>query len=58
MLCRFCNSERPLIKAHVVPEGFSRVLRDGSAVPELLTNKRGAYPKRSPTGVYDKSILC
>jgi len=58
MVCRFCNIERPLIKAHIVPEGFFRVLRDGSGVPELHTNKRGAYPKRAPVGVYDKSILC
>lgn len=58
MVCRFCNTARPLIKAHVLPEGFSRVLRDGSTVPMLLINKRGAHPKRSPTGIYDKSILC
>jgi hypothetical protein len=24
----------------------------------LLTNRRGTYPKKSPVGVYDKSILC
>ena len=58
MVCRLCDTDRPLIKAHVVPEGFFRVFRDGSAVPELFTNKRGAHPKRSPSGVYDKSILC
>lgn len=58
MVCRLCDTEKPLIEAHVVPEGFFRVLRGGSGVPELHTNKPGVYPKRAPIGVYDKSILC
>lgn len=58
MNCRLCDKERPLIKAHIIPEGFFRVLRDETEVPHLLTNKPGAYPKKAPIGVYDKSILC
>ena len=58
MMCRFCETEQHLIRAHIVPEGFFRVLRDGSTVPELHTNTPGAHPKRAPIGVYDKSILC
>ena len=54
MVCRLCDTDRPLIKAHVVPEGFFRVFRD----MQVFSNKRGAHPRRSPTGVYDKSILC
>lgn len=57
-MCRFCETEQHLIGAHIVPEGFFRVLRDGSTVPELHTNTPGAHPKRAPIGVYDKSILC
>jgi hypothetical protein len=58
MVCRFCGVERALIKAHIVPEAFFRALHDGSGVPQLHTNTPGAYPKRAPVGVYDKSILC
>jgi hypothetical protein len=58
MVCRLCETEQRLIKAHIVPEGFFRVLRDASAVPEVYTNKPRAHPKRAPIGVYDKSILC
>ena|SRR5712691_1790305 len=58
MLCRLCGTEQRPIKAHVVPEGFFRALRDHSGVPELRTNTRGVPPKRAPVGVYDKAILC
>ncbi|MEQ1656822.1 MAG: hypothetical protein ABL960_14105 [Nitrospira sp.] len=58
MVCRFCSQHKPLIKAHVIPEGFFRVLRGDSSIPELLSNKVGEYPKRAPIGVYDKLILC
>jgi len=58
MVCGLCGNERPLIKAHIIPEGFFRVFREGACPPELHTNRRGAYPKRAPIGVYDKTILC
>ena len=58
MVCRLCETEQRLIKAHIIPEGFFRVLRDGSGALEVHTNKRGAHPRRAPIGVYDRSILC
>jgi hypothetical protein len=58
MLCRPCETQQRPIKAHVVPEGFFRALRDDSGVTELRTNKRGVPPKRAPVGVYDMAILC
>jgi hypothetical protein len=58
MICRLCQTEQPLIKAHVIPEGFFRSLRHTFETLEIHTNKPGARPKRAPIGVYDKSILC
>lgn len=58
MLCRLCETEKPIIKAHVVPEGFFRALRDDSGVIELRTNNPTIPPKRAPVGVYDMSMLC
>ena len=58
MVCRLCEMERRLIKAHIIPEGFFRSIRDASGALEVHSNKLGAYPKRAPIGVYDKSILC
>lgn len=58
MACRFCETEQRLVKAHIIPAGFFRVLRDASGALEVHTNKAGAHPRRAPIGVYDKSILC
>lgn len=58
MICRFCGEQKKLIKAHVIPEGFFRRMRDGQNPPQLLTNMEGEYPKRAPIGVYDSGILC
>lgn len=56
--CRLCDKEGKLVKAHVIPEAFFRVLRDGEDAPQLLTSTPDHLPKRSPIGVYDEGILC
>lgn len=58
MTCKFCKEEKKLIKAHIIPEGFFRRLRDSGVAPILATNKKGEYKKRVPIGVYDQEILC
>jgi hypothetical protein len=57
-LCRLCSEDRSLVKAHIVPEAFFRVLRAEGETPLLVTNSGNHYPKRSPVGVYDQGILC
>lgn len=57
-LCRLCSEDRNLVKAHIVPEAFFRVLRDPNEPLLLITNTPGHYPKRSQVGVYDQGILC
>lgn len=58
MRCKLCNQERSLVRAHVIPEGFFRLLRNGNESPILLTNIEGEYQRRSPIGEYDTTILC
>lgn len=58
MICKLCGEDKNLIKAHIIPEGFFRPLRYGSIVPEIHSNTNGVFPKRSPSGIYDKNILC
>ena len=53
MRCKFCDEDKSLIKAHIIPAPFftkngARIL---SSLPEV-------YPKKSPIGVYDENILC
>ncbi len=58
MICKLCGENKKLIKAHVIPEGFFRPLRSGDMVPEIHSNIKDVFPKRSPIGIYDKTILC
>jgi hypothetical protein len=58
MKCKFCGNERELVKAHIIPAGFFRRLRQGQGSLELVTNRAGEYHKKTWTGVYDKTIVC
>ncbi len=57
MVCKFCgNQKAKLIKAHIVPACFYREIKKDSG--PLLIAQGGEHNKKSPTGVYDKNILC
>ncbi len=58
MKCKFCGNESALIKAHVITAGLFRRLQKGKESLEMMTNKDGEYKKRTPIGVYDKTIVC
>jgi len=58
MICKLCGENKKLIKSHIIPEGFFRPLRSGDMVPEIHSNINDVFPKRSPIGIYDKTILC
>jgi hypothetical protein len=58
MNCKLCGENEKLIKAHIIPEGFFRPLRSGKTMPEIHSNIKGVFPKRSPIGIYDNTILC
>ena len=57
-LCRLCLKDKNLIKAHIIPEGFFRLLRSGNRSPEMHSNSPGSFPKRMQVGTYDSNILC
>ena len=57
-LCRLCLQDKKLIKAHIIPEGFFRLLRHGKIAPEMHSNSPGIFPKRMQVGTYDSTILC
>lgn len=56
--CRLCRQKKFLIKAHIIPAGFYRPLKTEKTVPEIHTNIEGAFPQRSPVGIFDRNILC
>lgn len=56
--CRLCLQDKKLIKAHIVSEGFFRLLRRENIAPEMHSNTPGSFPKRMPVGTYDSTILC
>lgn len=58
MVCQLCAQDKKLIEAHILPRSFYEPLKECGQVPQIITDKAGIYPKRSPTGVYDKEILC
>lgn len=58
MRCHLCTQQRPLIKAHILPEPFFAAYGRGGGAPKLLSNSPDEWPKRLPIGFYDKSILC
>ncbi|MCX4193124.1 hypothetical protein [Methylophaga sp. OBS1] len=58
MICKGCNQDKKLVKAHVIPESFFRDLRADEKTLKLISNVEGVHTKKTPIGVYDKEILC
>ena len=62
MICKLCNKEKDLIKAHIYPKWLIKELypdKKINADEALLSVAIGReHVKRVPVGVYDKNILC
>jgi len=56
MLCRFCEKDKTLIEAHIIARCLHEPLFDPSGPMMIIS--RDDYPKRSPIGQYDTTILC
>lgn len=56
MICKLTGKSGPGIKAHIVPEAFYLINADRDSL-RLLTNTSGRFPKRSPVGLYDASMV-
>ena len=46
-ICKLCAKDKPLIKAHIIPEPFFGGRND----LKLVAQARGVYPRRIPIGV-------
>lgn len=58
MICKLCEQDRKLIKAHILPKSFYKPLIEDSEPPKVYSSDPEEYPRRSRTGIYDKNILC
>lgn len=56
--CRLCEKRIDFADSHIIPRSFFTPLHEGKKVPQVVTDKSGVLPKRSPTGEYDPEILC
>ena len=56
--CRMCGLHGPLVKAHILPESlYPHRVSDATDV-RIYARNPDVHPRRSPIGVYDKTILC
>jgi len=58
MICKLCQKSDDFGKSHVIPEAFFKMVRDPKIATKVITNMRGAFPKKAPIGVYDEKLLC
>lgn len=58
MICKLCNKDKKLIKAHIIPESFYISIKKSDKTLQIYSGKEGEYPKRSQIGLYDQNILC
>jgi hypothetical protein len=56
--CKMCGAHGPLVKAHILPESLYRHSIAATDGLRIYSRDPVAYPKRSPIGVYDQTILC
>jgi hypothetical protein len=54
--CRGCGLTKPLVKSHIVPESFCKLLSSPKNAARLV--RTGEYPTLAPIGAYDSNILC
>jgi hypothetical protein len=56
-VCKLCEEERALVRAHIIPDAFNRDLKgDAATAPVMLSSKD--FPKRRPGGHYDDALVC
>lgn len=58
MLCRFCEKDKTLIKAHIIAQCLHEPILDPSGPIMIISKDPNSYPKGTHTGQYDTEILC
>jgi hypothetical protein len=57
MICKLTGIEGKGVDAHVIPKSFYNIDPEEKLPTKVYTNTQGRYSKRSPQGIYDKTIL-
>lgn len=56
-VCKYCNQEKPLCKAHIIPQAFYKQIWSDNRHPLLCKIKLGSpKQKMSSIGLYDSNI--
>jgi len=55
--CKLTGNNGVPIKAHIVPRAFYEVPPQKDGALSLISNAAEAFPKKSPVGIYDASIV-
>jgi len=58
MPCRLCREDKQLVEAHIVAKCILKPLFSDAGPLRSISKDVTKYPRRLPTGVYDKEILC
>ncbi len=58
MVCRLCGTNRPLIKAHIIPESFWPLNSDSRGPMAIVGSEHAGRAIPSRLGPYDPGILC
>lgn len=58
MICQYCENDRKLLKAHILPRSFHKHLNADGDNPILVPGDTGKHVTTSRIGEYDPSILC
>jgi hypothetical protein len=57
--CKMCGAQAPLVKSHIIPESLHpHKTTSLSQVTKLYFRSPDLFPKKSPIGIWDKTILC
>lgn len=54
-ICKLCNQERKLIKAHIIPKAFYKDIKKKKGYIAL---EQDGHRKKYQKGIYDNNILC
>lgn len=57
-LCRWCEENTDLIRAHIIPRNFYNAVKDDTKVAILLRPQQSKYTEVSQSGIFDPGILC
>jgi len=58
MKCKFCNKEKDLIKAHIIPYSFFKNVKGDDGRLFVVDDRENSFKKRAFKGFYDEELVC